>query len=479
MDFNLNNSFKGAMAMRKYSVCLILLFLLIFLVSCSQNNIISKLSSSNTSSEKSENTLQNNLTALAKQFITYLSKEDYKNAVTNFDSIMKAQLSEEKLKETWKSLILQSGSFKKQVNTRAEKVEVYDVIYVTCEFEKVTLDVKVVFNSSKQISGLFFIPSQSTNNSNTTLKDTSMPDSITEKDINVCSGEWILPGTLTLPKGKGHYPVVILVHGSGPNDRDETIGVNKPFKDIAWGLATHGIAVLRYEKRTKQYASKLSKDNNITVKEEAIDDVLSAISLMSNTDNIDKTNIFVLGHSLGGMLLPQIGSLNSNIKGLIFLAASSRPLEDLILEQTEYILSLDKSLSQKDKENQINQVKAQVEKIKDPKLSASTSANELLGVPAKYWLNLREYNPLKTAEILKQPMFFLQGERDYQVTLKDFELWKTALSNKQNVAFKLYSNLNHLFIDGKGKSTPQEYSNPGQVSDNVINDISNWIKSKS
>ena len=100
-----------------------------------------------------------------------------------------------------------------------------------------------------------------------------------EKDFTVGTGEWRLPGTLTLPVGVTKpLPALVLVHGSGPNDRDETILANKPFRDLAWGLASKGIAVLRYEKRTKEYATKLRAAGirDLTVKEETIDDALSA-----------------------------------------------------------------------------------------------------------------------------------------------------------------------------------------------------------
>jgi hypothetical protein len=121
------------------------------------------------------------------------------------------------------------------------------VVYVTCEFQRGKLDTKVVFDGNK-ITGLFFVLSG-------TYKPPPYADSskFEEREISIGKGIWSLPGTLSLPKGVGFFPAVVLVHGSGPHDRDETIGPNKPFRDLANGLASRGIAVLRYEKRTKQY----------------------------------------------------------------------------------------------------------------------------------------------------------------------------------------------------------------------------------
>jgi dienelactone hydrolase len=422
-------------------------------------------------------TAQNDIITLAKQFVSDMA-ESNKNAALNFDTTMKAQLSEVKLQEIWKGVISQYGKYNEQVGTRSKKNGVYDIIYVTTLFDNNLLDIKVVFNSNKQIAGLFFMPStmtkeqlNSTNNKNINY---------VEQNVTIGSGEWKLSGTLTLPKGKGPFPVLILVHGSGPNDRDESIGPNKPFKDIAASLSSKGIAVLRYDKRTKVYGSRMASNTRLTIKEETIDDAVVAIKLMKTTKGIDKKRIFILGHSLGGNQIPRIANQakDAAVAGYIILAGNVRPLEDLILEQTEYILSLDKALDINQARNQINLVNNQVLNIKKLKKDTKLTPNQLLGVPASYWLDLRGYSPAVLAREIKQPLLILQGERDYQVTVKDFALWKKQLAGKRNTTFINYKNLNHLFMTGKGKSTPQEYNVSGHVSENVINDIDKWIKSK-
>lgn len=410
------------------------------------------------------------ITILAKEFVELLAKEDFPSAVKRFDATMKTALPSEKLQEAWKSITGQVGPFKRQVSTRIEKAGQYDIVFVTIEFEKSPLDVKVVFNNSQEIAGLSFVPVE--------YKAPAYvkPTSFQEKELMVGSGEWAVHGTLTIPYGEGPFPAVVLVHGSGPNDRDESIGPNKPFRDIAWGLASQGIAVLRYEKRTKEHAQKFVSVNTITVKEETIDDVLSAVSILRKREGIDSQRIFVLGHSLGGMLIPRIGLLDPDIAGFIVMAGTTRPLEDLILEQTSYIFSLDGVISEEEN-TQIEKLKQQVAKIKDIKLSDEVSPEELpLNLSAQYWLDLRGYNPAQTAKQLKQPMLILQGERDYQVTMEDFQIWKNSLSSRKNVQFKSYPKLNHLFIEGEGKITPNEYLTAGHVAEIMINDIANWIK---
>ena len=412
--------------------------------------------------------------ATAQEFVDLLAKGDYASAEGKLDDTMKAAAPASKLEELWSSLQKQAGAYQQQTGVHTDHVQGYDLVFVTCQFEQTLLDVKVVFNASGQVAGLFFLPA---------LPSTYEPppyaktDSFQEQDVTVGSGEWALPGTLTLPVGEGPFPAVVLVHGSGPNDRDETVGPNKPFRDLAWGLASQGIAVLRYEKRTKQYQEKMAANQEtLTVKEETVDDALAAVELLRQTPKINPQRIFVLGHSLGGMLLPRIGQADAEIAGLIALAGLTRTMEDTILEQITYISNLDGEISAEEQAG-LDKLAEQVARAKDPQLDAAVPPSDLpLGIPAVYWLDLRGYIPAEAARALAQPMLILQGGRDYQVTTADFEIWKTTLSSRANVQFKFYADLNHLFITGQGPSTPDEYQLSGHVAEQVINDITAWIK---
>ncbi len=416
------------------------------------------------------------LETMAKGFVGLLVKGDYEKVVANFDGTMTKALPAEKLQEVWNSIIAQTGPFVEQLGVRKEKVLQYDIVFVTCKFEKAVLDAKVVFDSKKQITGLFFVPSKAP----IRYQPPSYVrrGSFSEREVQVGTGQWALPGTLALPKGQGPFPAVVLVHGSGPQDRDESLGPNKPFRDLALGLASQGIAVLRYDKRTKVFPLQMKAImNTLTVKEETMDDALAAVALLRKTGQIDSNKIFVLGHSLGGFVIPRIGKLDSKIAGFIVMAGTARPLEDVILDQFSYVFSVDGVISEAEK-SELEKLQRQVVRVKDPNLSSHTPATELpLGsAPASYWLDLRGYNPAETAKELTCPMFILQGGRDYQVTEADFRLWRKALSSRKNVKFKWYDKLNHLFIEGEGKSTPAEYETAGNVARIVIEDIADWIK---
>lgn len=414
------------------------------------------------------------LSKLAKQLIELLSQGKYGELASHFDETVKAALPESKLTAVWAQLTSSVGAFVGVEGVREFNEGGYDVVVLSCKFSRTSMEAKFSFDKQHRVTGLFFQPPQ--------LKSEYKPpayvkrDAFSELEVEVGQGEWVLPGTLAVPRGAGPFPGVVLVHGSGPNDRDETIGPNKPFRDLAWGLASRNIAVLRYEKRTRTYSTKIARAKGIfTVKEETVDDALAAMELLRKSARIDGKRLFVLGHSLGGMLIPRIGKRDSNIVGFIVLAGLTRPLEDTIVEQTTYIFSLDGFISE-DEITQIEEYKRQADRVKDPNLSADTPSEDLpLNIAPAYWLDLRGYKPHEQAKELRRPMLILQGGRDYQVTMVDFDNWKKSLGGRPNVVLKSYAKLNHLFIEGVGPSTPSEYNIAGHVAAEVIADIAEWI----
>jgi uncharacterized protein len=410
-------------------------------------------------------------TQAAKDFVGLLSRGDFAGALKQCDGTMLAALPGTKLKEIWESLITQAGAFQKQLQTRAEKMPGYDIVFVTSQFEKTKVDIKVVLNSKRQVAGLFFLPGTEPAAPPSYVR----PEAFREQPVTVGQGKWALPGTLSLPLGSGPFPAVVLVHGSGPNDRDETVGPNRPFSDLAQGLASQGIAVLRYEKRTKQYPAEcIALGAQLTVQDETIDDAVAAVALLGKSPGIDSKRIFVLGHSLGGMLAPRIAKAAPSIAGLVIMAAANRGLEDAMIEQMDYIAALQPNKSA-EVSNQLARFKTEMVKVKALTTNDVNSSTYVLGAPPRYWLDLRGYVPARAAQDLKCPLLILQGARDYQATVTDYEIWQAKLKGKASVTFKLYPTLNHLFITGEGKCTPAEYEKPGHVAAEVVHDIAQWL----
>lgn len=416
-----------------------------------------------------------NLKEIAQNFVELLLKGDYTFAISRFDDQMKIALNETKLQETWINTIAEAGTILQLNPTRTAEMEGYKIVIIRCDFQRAIIDIQVVFNEQEQISGLNFIP---------TNREYHAPDYVNksnfhETDVTIGEGKWALPGTLTVPDGSGPFPGVVLVHGSGPNDRDETIGPNKPFRDIAWGLASRGIAVLRYDKRTFTHANQFTPEiiEKLTAKDEVIDDALLAIELMRGTKDIDPKKVGMLGHSLGATLAPRIGKQDTEIAELVIMAGITRSLEDTILDQFTYLYSQAGAMTDEQKA-ELEVLKEKVARVKNiESLKDITSKDLPLGISQAYWKDLHDHKPSDDVKTLNMPILILQGGRDYQVSKKeDFEGWKKALNQKNNATFKIFPKLNHLFIAGEGKSTPQEYMVEGHVEKEVIDSIVQWIK---
>jgi dienelactone hydrolase len=416
----------------------------------------------------------------AKTLVELLADGEFEQATEMFDAKMTEVLPADQLREdVWQALLGQVGEYQGIQGTRTDVAQGYRRVFVTTAFSQAAIDVLVVFDDAGQVAGLFFVPAETPPEpaDHYVPPDYVRPEAFVEREVTVGQGQWALPGTLTLPQGQGPFPGLVLVHGSGPNDRDETVGAYKPFRDLAWGLASQGVAVLRYEKRTKEYPQEVATTvEELTVQEETIDDALAAVSLLRETEEIDSGRVYVLGHSLGATLVPRIGAQDPDIDGFVLLAGAARPLEDLYLEQMNYILGVDGEVTEQEQAS-LDQIAEQVARVKDPDLSASTPASDLpMGVPARYWLDLRDYAPATEARNLQMPLLILQGGRDYQVTQEDFDLWKAALADRENVEFVYYPDLNHCFVPGEGMATPEEYNTPGNVAAEVIDDIAAWIQ---
>ena len=415
----------------------------------------------------------------ARQLATNLFSRQFDQVAAQFDEKMSAAMPPDKLVAMLDALQAQAGQFRSITGTRPEEMAGYRIVYVTCQFEKAALDLRLVYDGKGRVAGMFFAQSQP--RVDWSAPAYASPSVFEERETVVVSDTYRLPGTLSLPKGAGPFPAIVLVHGSGPQDRDETIGQNKPFKDLAWGLASRGVAVLRYTKRTLLMAeSKTSLPSVFTVKQETVDDALAAVAQLAGMSVIDPKRIYVLGHSLGGMLAPRIAAGNRQIAGIVILAGTTRPLEQVIVEQLKYLAGLPGN-NTAEAGKQIQAAEQAAKMIQDPALTPTATIN-LVGsrIPGSYFLDLRNYRPAEAAAELKIPMLVLQGERDYQVTMKDFEGWKQALEGHAGVSFKVYPGLTHLFMPsaepGSGPGTPGDYSKPGHVVETVIADIESWIQ---
>jgi dienelactone hydrolase len=410
--------------------------------------------------------------ARARSFIDLMAGGQHAQAFELFTPQMKAAMPVDRLSATWDSLTAQAGPFQRQIATSVVPRGVLSVVVVTCAFERATFDVQVSVNPANLVGGLAIRPAVQA--VAYAPPEYASPALYNESEVTVGTGQWALPATLTMPVGAGLVPAVVLVHGSGPGDRDATVGQIKQFKDLALGLASRGIAVLRYDKRTRVHATLMPDLPGLTVKEETIDDAIAAVQLLRSTSGVDPNRVVVLGHSLGGMLVPRIAAAGPPVAGFVVMAGAARPMTQAVVEQSRYLAQVDGVISAEEQAQitEIEQGMARVDALRPEDVS---NPERIFGAPASYWLDLRGYDPPAAAAQVKQPMLVLQGERDYQVTMEEFSRWKSALADRTDVIFHSYASLNHLFVGGTGKSVPAEYNTPGHISEAVVRDIATWI----
>jgi uncharacterized protein len=408
---------------------------------------------------------------LGRTFTDELLTRAFDKVIEQFDSRMAAGLPREKLTALADGLNAQAGAFKAVESVNVEDLSTQNLhrVFLILAFEKGRLLETVVFNDDSKVVGLFFTPAPPPASALWIAPPYVDPAAFSEKDVEV--GDLRLPGTLALPNGRGPFPAVVLVHGSGPEDRDETVGGVKVFKDLAEGLASNGVAVIRYDKRTLAARGPIA-----TVQDEVIDDVLAAVRRLREEPGVAAARVFVVGHSLGAMLAPRIAAAAATaangapLAGIVVMAGPTRPVAEVALEQVRKLLG--------EHSPQAVATEESLKQIQSPELKPDSTVSFLGGrTPGSYWLDLRAYDPASTAAALKMPILVMQGLRDYQVTSDDFDGWKRALGGKPNATLKPYPSLNHLFVTGNGPSRPEEYLEPGHVDEQVVRDMAAWITS--
>ncbi|MBQ6061396.1 MAG: alpha/beta fold hydrolase [Clostridia bacterium] len=343
---------------------------------------------------------------------------------------------------------------------------------VPCRFALAERDIVLIPDDEGAIDGLvidlYTGPEQA--ESAETKNYTELQLALPVEELN---GE--LPGTLTIPEGEGPFPAVVLVHGSGPSDRDESIGMLKPFRDIAEDLAGKGIAVYRFEKRTLVYGGIMAADRSATLMDESVVDAARAVQMLAGQEKIDPERIFVLGHSLGGTAIPAIDlelkSKPVHARGYILMAPGARRLDEIIRDQYDFLAAL-----MPEAESEREAVFADLDRLENP--DALKEEDVIAGAYAEYWKWLIGYDAVSLAADIDVPCLLLQGEEDYQVTMEDYQLFRNATEGMDNWIFKSYPGLVHTFTEGKKAEGPAAYTRNGHVSGNVTADIAEFILNK-
>ncbi|MGG3450659.1 S-layer homology domain-containing protein [Domibacillus aminovorans] len=422
-----------------------------------------------------------NAEQVASAFMTAVTNEKWEEAYALLNENFKQHVSKDMLPIIWEAKAVPFGKVGKQLSIKRETNSIHTNVVMTYEGSMSPMDVTINLDKAGNIDD-FYMPFYYTPPSEYKEPSYERKDNYVERQMKIGEGGFALPGTLTLPKGEGPFPAVILVHGSGPNDQDEALYSTKAFRDIAVGLANEGIAVLRYEKVTREHHIKTAMNMKFSIYEETIDDALKAVNLLHSLPEVSD-EVYVLGHSQGGYALPRILEMDheNQIDGGIIVSGPSGKFQDVMLWQQQEALK--RAETQGLPAEQLEALRAnldfwqqQMALINNPVYSKDNIPEELQLPNAYWWYELRDYVPSQLAAEQDDPLLIMQGGKDLQVPPTYLEEWESALKTRDNVSYKMYPDLIHLLVNYEGAPNFSEYAIPANVPETFIQDTANWIK---
>lgn len=400
--------------------------------------------------------------------VEHLKNENFAELSKLFSGKMKETLTDEKMEQVFSSVRSQYGKIIKALEF-SEKVTAEAIYYQQgIEFKKEKFNLNFSLNRDFLFNSFRLVPYTP---NYTWSAPSYAKEELYDENGQTVGTEMPLTAKITVPKIENTQTIVVLVHGSGPNDMDESLGPNKIFKDLAYGFASNGIACLRYNKRSYDYPSAIAKNmNSITIDEIVVNDAVAAVK---KARSLGAEKVVLIGHSLGGYLAPKIAAL-VELDGVIIMAGNSSPLEDVLVSQYEHLMKNDPESSIG--EFQVNMIKTQVKNVQDGNYTETTPAMMFpLGLPASFWLSLKDYNAVEVSKKQAKPYLILNGKRDYQVTPEEAKRWKNGNKNPKSETI-IYPGMNHLFYKGTGVLLPSEYDKEDHLDEAVLMDMVNWIK---
>lgn len=402
----------------------------------------------------------------AKSIFYSLKTADYAQLNSYFSADFSKKLPVNELEKTFKKFAERYGqadsllAFQIRVTAEASYYE------QAVQFENEKMDIIFTLNENGELTALRIAPY--TDKTEWQAPTYVKQEKFKEQSIEI-GEELPLLGKFTAPNHATKLVVVVMVHGSGPNDMNESLGPNKLFKDLAYGLASNNISSIRYNKRSYDYKNSIAKRaNKITIDEVVTDDAVKAIA---KAKALGAEKIILLGHSLGAHMAPKIAA-KAHVDGVILMAGNASPLQEVILPQITHIMENDPSAIN---EMQYNQLKWQLENLEKGNYDSTTVGPILpFGLSGVFWISMQNYEPQKISKKQDIPYLVLNGGRDYQVTPKEAKKWKNG-SRHQYSKTIIYPSLNHMFFAGEGIILPAEYQKVGHLHEEVLTDISSWI----
>lgn len=327
------------------------------------------------------------------------------------------------------------------------------------------------------------------------------PSPYASHPVQFKSGELEFAGTFTVPAGQAPFPAVVLVHGSGAHDRDETIFDHKPFWLLADYLSRRGVAVLRYDKRGCGSSGGTMKG---ATTEDFSRDARAALEYLKARQEVDCARLGLLGHSEGGIIVSCVAAASTDVRFIVLLAGAALPGEEILLKQIEAMgkqaaaAATQKALelargtyailrSNSDDEKALSEIKQLRERLATPEYMLSGREREVAmaqveaGLPlltSPWFRHFLVFDPRTALSQVKCPVLALNGEKDCQVSCaENLAAIKaaTASGGNEQVTIVALPDLNHLF-QHCDTGLPSEYASIEEtIAPDVLNLISDWV----
>lgn len=416
--------------------------------------------------------------SMAEKAVALLKANDVEGAYALWDSRLQEQGTAEYVQEQWDAMVEQTGALKDIVSMQVTEEQGYITVVTLIDAENGQMQLTTATETNGDaFLGFLFAPL-----TNSETIELALPNNVKETDVTVDAGTgYPLEGNLTMPvtaSTGAKVPGVVLVHGSGPCDRNEAAHAYLPFRDIAYGLGEQGIAVLRYDKRTKIYPSS----DYSTVETETIEDAIAAANLLRQQEGVDPENVWIVGHSMGAMLAPRIDKEGGDFAGMVLIASSPYTMADVAMHQARASIDAQEAAGtdMATAETAYNQSVADWESITDTTAEADARAKDIFGMNGYYLQDFAKFDQLSLLKELKKQTLIMQGEADIQVTMEtDYAQYEKEVGGESWATLVSYPGLNHFFAPGSGDilKAPEEYQTAALFDSTAIKDIAAFILS--
>jgi hypothetical protein len=404
----------------------------------------------------------------ARELVNLLIQGKYNQFVSAGNEVIQRSVTAEHAERLWSAILMRCGEYQGRMTVRTLPTAERRIVGLALYFEHAVQPVRVEIDAQGRLAGFWLDPVEMTRPYEPPAYVN--PNRYEEQVVSI-PAELPLPATLTIPLGPGPHPAVVLVQAAGPLDRDSTVGVRRPFRDLALGLATSGVAALRYDRRSLAHRA-VAPPEGWSFSSVAVDDTLAALELLRNQPQIDAKRLYVLGHGLGGMATPHVAERDGRLAGMVIVGCGARSVLDIMLDESRYLARLDGVVTARENE-QLARLTQYFSAIRAGRLAdVPPTAN----IPVKFLAELHQLDVLATVGRLKTPVLVVLGGRDFQTTTEDRSLWAQALAGRPQSGFRIFEDLDHTLVAGSGLASPDDYLQPGHVDAAVIDLLADLVR---